>query len=219
MPRTIYAGFLDNTDRQARLDQMRLMVIWFFERLPADRPPSADALAKTASDALAMTMSADEWTALFPAATAPPPTDPETDGSASTMAEAAGPDLAGLLTESKVLSQTKYEILRGRLAAAVTDLGADIENYSLISSGAITPQASSRGLDEEHYYVVIRHEQDEIKKDDPYGQAYQAAQEYDPEEAGKLKVSYEEWVGRLTSWQPESTPGKWKLIPDQGPLP
>ncbi len=219
MPPTIYAGFLTNTDRQTRLDQMRLMVIWFFEQLPRERPPSADATARTASEALAIDVSADAWTALFPAATAPSPADPAADGSASVMAEAAAADLAGLLSDSKVLSQTQYEILRSRLAAAVADLDEDIQNYNLVNAGVVTPQASPRRMDEEHYYDVIRREQDEIKKNDPYGQALRAAQQFDPEEADELTATYEAWIGQLTSWTPAPAPSKWKLIPDQGPLP
>ncbi len=203
-----YAGFVEYTDRARRLDEMRLMVILFFARLPGIEDPTSSGLLNAMGELKGSPVSAQAWLELHPVAKGVLPPDLTAEGTAS-VAGSVAPALDALLRDSGVLKLPFYEAQRGRLQAAINELRADIAEMERLAAGELAPGATARGLDDEGYAAIVKAEKKALL--DLYTEVYATAVGFDPEEATRLEIAYLPIVERLSAWtlqrKPLTVPG------------
>jgi hypothetical protein len=193
----VYGGLLPNKERARRIDEMRLMVILFFRKLPTLADPTSTGMIAALGELRGSPPSVAGWLALHPEGTAPLPPNPLDDGSAARTARTAAPALAALLADSGVLNRTLYDTQLARLDGAVATLQNDIFEMQAIATGVLMPETSTRGIDVEEYAPIVKAEQEQLPE--IYARALALA-EFDHDETERLRKSYEALVYRLATW-------------------
>jgi hypothetical protein len=196
-PERLYRGFLPNLERARRPDEMRLMAILFFLRLPELEDPMSSGMLTALGELRGSPPSAAGWLALHPAATAPEAHNPLADDFGTRAAQAAAPALAALLSDTGVLDRTFYENRRGDLLAATNELRSDIGELRDLAAGKLTPAASTRGLDLEAYGALVKKEQEELRT--LYARVLTFAQ-FDEAEVTLVQTHFGALVERLATW-------------------
>jgi hypothetical protein len=210
MPERLYHGMLANGERAKRLDEMRLMAILFFQKLPRLEDPTSSGLLAALGKVRGTMPSAAAWMALHPAASAPVPAKPLADGSGARAAQAAAPALNALLSDSGVLTRALYETKRSELRAAIAELRNDIKDIQDLADGELSLEGSSRGMDLEAYDAFLKAEQEELRK--LYARVLTSAQ-FDAAEATRLEAQYGALVERLATWTLPPTTSRAKASP------
>jgi hypothetical protein len=216
-PERLYKGFIANTERTRRIDEMRLMVILFFLRLPELEDPTSSGLLASLGEIRGVQPSARAWLELNPPGTAPPPPNPFADGSAERAAQAAAPALAAAMADSGVLARPDFDRVLSKLLVAINELRSDMIEAQKLVGGQLTPAVSTRGLDAEDYAAVIQDEQDTLRE--LYADTLTAAQ-FDDDELGKV-LAMEPLVERYATWTlpPTTTKADGSRFQFQPPAP